>query len=48
MSAEDCEFGYRDSVFKHDLYENALSAIGFEAAEAMDAEESIWAVTKHP
>ncbi len=31
MSAEDCEFGYRDSVFKHDLYEKCfVTAIGLK------------------
>lgn len=35
LTAQECQFGYRDSVFKHDLYQKAIVvAIGLKLAKA--------------
>ncbi|MFN1621145.1 UDP-N-acetylmuramate dehydrogenase [Vibrio rotiferianus] len=38
MSAEECQFGYRDSIFKHELYEKCfITAIGLKLPKQWQA-----------
>lgn len=38
LNAEECEFGYRDSVFKHRLYQKAvIVAVGFSLSKSWNA-----------